>query len=80
MRIRFRTHQFVYHCYTNSYTRICITLFFVTRFDKISSDEDVMLSELAIGVGKLTGDSTDNEDKLYAEDNKDTASIGKKIR
>jgi hypothetical protein len=37
-----------------------------------------MLSELAIGVGKSTGDYTDDEDKLYAEDDKDAASIGKK--
>jgi hypothetical protein len=37
-----------------------------------------MLSELARGVGKLTGDSTDNEDKLYVEDDKDVPSIGKK--
>ena len=80
MLIRFRSHQFVYHCYTNLYTQICITLFFVTRFDDNSSDEDVTLSELAIGVGKSTGDSTDDDDKLYAEDYQDAASIGTKIR
>jgi hypothetical protein len=33
--------------------------------------------ELAIGVGKSTGDYTDNEDKLHAEDDKDAESIGK---
>ena len=37
-------------------------LVFFTRFDDTSSDEDVMLSELAMGVDKLTGDSTDDED------------------
>jgi hypothetical protein len=78
VRIRFCTHQFVYHCYTNLYTPKCITLFFVTRFDDTSSDEDVTLSKLAIGVGKSTCDYTDDEDKLYAEDDKDDASIGKK--
>ncbi len=36
-----------------------------------------MLSELAIGVGKSTGDHTDDEDKLYAEDDNDAESIGK---
>ncbi len=51
---------------------------FFTRFDDTSSDEDVILSELARGVGKSTGDSTDDEDKLYAEDDKDVPSIGKK--
>jgi hypothetical protein len=70
--ILFRTHQFVCHCYTNLYTGICITLFFVTRFDDDSSDKDVMLSELAVGVGKLTSHYTDNKD------DKDTECIGKK--
>ena len=37
-----------------------------------------MLSELARGNGKSTGDSTDDEDKLYAEDNKYVPSFGKK--
>ena len=37
-----------------------------------------MLSELARGVVKSTGDSTDDEDKLYVEDDKDVPSIGKK--
>ena len=50
---------------------MCITFCIFTRFDETSSDEDVMLLELARGVGKLTGDSNDGEDKLYAEADKD---------
>ncbi len=48
-------------------------LFFVKRFDDGSSDEDVMLSELAVGVGKLTSHYTDDKD------DKDAECIGKKI-
>ena len=47
-------------------------LFFVKRFDDGSSDEDVMLSELAVGVGKSTSHYTDDED------DKDAECIGKK--
>ena len=36
-----------------------------------------MLLELARGNGKSTGDSTDDEDNLYAEDNKYVPSFGK---
>jgi hypothetical protein len=49
--IRIRTREFV---------------FLFTRFEDTSSDKDVLLSELARGVGKSTGDSTDDEDKLHA--------------
>jgi hypothetical protein len=46
--------------------------FFVSRFDDDSSDQDVTLSELAVCVGKLNGDCTDDED------DKDAESVGKK--
>ena len=48
-------------------------LIFVTRLDKDSSDEDVTLSELAVGVGKSTSHSSSDN-----EDDKDAECIGKK--
>ena len=48
-------------------------LFFVTRFDDDSSDEDVTLSELAVGGGKSTSHSSSDD-----EDDKDAECIGKK--
>ncbi len=50
----------------------------ITRFDDSSSDEDEELAAVARGVGKSTGDETDDEDKLYEEDDEDVRSIGKK--
>ena len=72
--IRFRF--FILH--SNSYSQICIKIFLITRFDDSSSDEDEVSTAVARGVGKLTGDETDNEDKLYEEDDEDVRSIGKK--
>ena len=48
-------------------------LFIVTSFDDDSSDEDVTLSELAVGVGKSTSHSSSDD-----EDDKDAECIGKK--
>ena len=57
---------------------MCIILFLFTRFDTSSSDKDVPLAAVAWGVGKSNGDETDDDDKLYDEDDKDVQSIGKK--
>ena len=53
--------------HSNLYSRICINFFLFTRFDDTSSD------------GKSTVDETDNEDKLYEEDDKDVQTIGIKF-
>jgi hypothetical protein len=65
--------------HSNSYSPICIILYLFTRFDSSSSDEDVLLAAVARGVGKSNGDETDDDDKLYDEDDEDVQSIGKKI-
>ena len=64
--------------HSNLYSRFCINFFLFTRFDDSSSDEDFESAAVARGVGKLTGDETDDEDKLYEEDDKDVRFIGKK--
>jgi hypothetical protein len=64
--------------HSNSYSRICMNFFLFTKFDDTSSDEDFELAAVAKGAGKSTGDETDNEDKLYEEDDKDVQTIGKK--
>ena len=48
-------------------------LIFVTRFDDDSSDEDVTLSELAVGGGKSTNYSSSDD-----EEDKEAECIGKK--
>jgi hypothetical protein len=53
-------------------------LLLFTRFDNTSSDEEFESAAVAKGVGKLTGDETDDEEKLYVEDDKDVRTIGKK--
>jgi hypothetical protein len=64
--------------YSNSYSRICINFSLFTRFDDSLSDNDFELAAVARGVGKSTGDETDDEVKLYEEDDKDVQHIGKK--
>ena len=74
---------------SNLYSRICITFFLFTRFsDSSSSDKDeesaaVARGEesaaVARGVGKSNGDETDDEDKLYEEDDEDVRPIGKNL-
>ena len=59
------------------YSRICINFFLFTRFDDTSSDEDFESAAVARSVGKSTGDETDDEDKLYEEDDKDVQFNGK---
>ena len=71
-----RFHFIILH--SNSYSRICIKKNLITRFDDSSSDEDDESAAVARGVGKSTGDETDNEDKLYEEDDEDVPTIGKK--
>ncbi len=51
--------------HSNLYSRICINFFLFTRFEDSSSDEDFESAAVARGVGKLTGDETDDEEKLY---------------
>ena len=46
--------------HSNLYSRICINFFLFTRFDNTSSEEDFEKAAVAKGVGKLTGDETDN--------------------
>ena len=53
-------------------------LFLFTRFADSSGEEESESAALAKGVGKSTGDETDNEEKLYEEDDKDVRAIGKK--
>ena len=61
-----------YYFTLNSYSRICINFFLFIRFDNTSSDKkDFESAAVAKGVGKSTGDETDNEEKLYEEDDKD---------
>jgi hypothetical protein len=48
------------------YSRVCINFFLFT-----SSGKDFEKAAVAKGVGKSTGDETDNEEKLYEEDDKD---------
>ena len=57
--------------HSNLYSRICINFFLFTRFDDTSSDEDFESAAVARSVGKSTGDETDDEDKLYEEDDED---------
>ena len=54
-------------------------LFLFTRFADSSDEEESESAAVAKGVGKSTGDETDNEEKLYEEDDKDVRTIGKKI-
>jgi hypothetical protein len=53
-------------------------LFLFTRFADSSDEEEPESAAVAKGVGKSTGDETDNEEKLYEEDDKDVRAIGKK--
>jgi hypothetical protein len=65
--------------HSNLYSTICIILFLLKRFGSSSSDEDFPPAAVARGVGKSNGDETDNDDKLYDEDDKDVPSIGKNL-
>ena len=53
-------------------------LFLFTRFADSSDEEESESAAVAKGVGKSTGDETDDEEKLYEEDDKDVRAIGKK--
>ena len=61
--------------HSNSYSRICINFFLFTRFDDTSYDEDFEKPAVAKGVGKLTGDETDD---VHAK--KKTAVVKKKVK
>jgi hypothetical protein len=73
---------------SNSYSQICIKFILFPRFsDSSSFDKDEELAAMATGeesaavargVGKLNGDETEDEENLYAEDDKDVRSVGKK--
>jgi hypothetical protein len=53
-------------------------LFLFTRFDDSSDEDESESAAVAKVVGKSTGDETDDEEKLYEEDDKDVRAIGKK--
>jgi hypothetical protein len=53
-------------------------LFLFTRFDDSSDEDESESTAVAKAVGKLTGDETDDEEKLYKEDDKDVRAIGTK--
>ena len=46
--------------HSSSYSQICINFFLFTRFDNTSSDKDFEKAAVTKGVGKLTGDETDD--------------------
>ena len=52
-------------------------LFLFTRFADSSDEEESESAAVAKGVGKSTGNETDNEEKLYEEDDKDVPAIRK---
>jgi hypothetical protein len=52
--------------------------FLFTRFADSSDEEETESAAVAKGVGKSTGDETDDEEKLYEEDDKDVRAIGEK--
>ncbi len=54
-------------------------LFLFTRFYDSSDEEETESVAVAKGVGKSTGDETEDEEKLYEEDDKDVRAFGKKI-
>ena len=67
--------------HSDSYSRICIKFILFPRFsDSSSFDKDEESAAMARGeesaavtrgVGKLNGDETDNEEKLYEDDDND---------
>ena len=70
--------------HSNSYSRICINylyqLFLFSRFDNTSSEKDFEKAAVAKGVGKSTGDETDDvhaKEKTAAAEKK--AKIAAKI-
>ena len=54
-------------------------LLLFTRFADSSDEEESESAAVAKDVGKSTGDETDDEEKLFEEDDKDVRAIGKNL-